>query len=43
MLGEEWEQIHDALLHTLGNLTLTGYNMELSNSPFETKRVELSG
>jgi uncharacterized protein with ParB-like and HNH nuclease domain len=42
MLGEEWEQIHDALLHTLGNLTLTGYNTELSNSPFETKQVELA-
>lgn len=42
MLGEEWEQIHDALLHALGNLTLTGYNTELSNSPFETKQVELA-
>ena len=41
MLGEEWEQIHGGLLHTLGNLTLTGYNTELSNWPFETKRVEL--
>ena len=42
MLGEEWEQIQAALLHALGNLTLTGYNNELSNSPFETKRVELA-
>lgn len=42
MLGEEWEQIHDALLHALGNLTLTGYNTELSNSPFEIKQVELA-
>jgi len=42
MLGEEWDQIHDVLLHTLGNLTLTGYNTELSNSPFETKQVELA-
>ena len=42
MLGEEWEQIHDALLHALGNLTLTGYNTELSNSPFESKQVELA-
>ncbi len=31
------------LLHTLGNLTLTGYNAELSNRPFEEKRKELSG
>ena len=42
MLGAEWEGIHDNLLHTLGNLTLTGYNIELSNSPFETKQVELA-
>ena len=42
MFGEEWEQTHDSLLHTLGNLTLTGYNTELSNSPFETKQIELA-
>ena len=42
MLGEAWEQTYEALLHTLGNLTLTGYNTELSNSPFETKQVELA-
>ncbi|HRZ55837.1 MAG TPA: DUF262 domain-containing protein, partial [Candidatus Paceibacterota bacterium] len=41
MLGDEWEMIHDTLLHTLGNLTLTGYNTELSNSAFDIKRVEL--
>jgi hypothetical protein len=41
MLGEEWEKIHDTLLHTLGNLTLTGYNTELSNSAFDIKQVEL--
>lgn len=42
MLGEGWEKPHETLLHTLGNLTLTGYNTELSNSPFETKQVELA-
>ncbi len=42
MLGADWERQQDALLHTLGNLTLTGYNTELSNSPFETKQVELA-
>jgi hypothetical protein len=42
MLGDGWEKIHETLLHTLGNLTLTGYNTELSNSPFETKQVELA-
>jgi len=41
MLGEQWEKIQDTLLHTLGNLTLTGYNTELSNSAFEIKRIEL--
>ena len=42
MLGADWEKTHETLLHTLGNLTLTGYNTELSNSPFETKQVELA-
>lgn len=41
MLGEAWEQTHAELLHVLGNLTLTGYNTELSNSPFDIKQVEL--
>jgi alkylated DNA nucleotide flippase Atl1 len=30
------------LAHTLGNLTLTGYNTELSNSPFSEKRELLA-
>lgn len=42
MLGVDWEKHYDLLLHTLGNLTLTGYNIELSNSPFEIKQVELA-
>lgn len=37
MLGQTWEQDHLELCDTLGNLTLTGYNQEYSNSPFETK------
>lgn len=40
-LGENWEEDHAELLHTLGNLTLTGYNSELSNSPFTVKREQL--
>jgi alkylated DNA nucleotide flippase Atl1 len=32
---------HEALVHTLGNLTLTGYNSKLSNSSFAIKRVQL--
>lgn len=37
-LGPEWERIHQAWLHTLGNLTLTGYNAEYSDRPFLKKR-----
>ena len=37
-LGPEATAIHTDLLHTLGNLTLTGYNPELSNRPFSDKR-----
>ena len=38
VLGENAERDHQQLLHTLGNLTLTGYNSELSNSPFNEKQ-----
>jgi uncharacterized protein with ParB-like and HNH nuclease domain/predicted transport protein len=37
-LGPEWERIHGEWLHTLGNLTLTGYNSEYSDRPFVEKR-----
>jgi len=37
-LGDNWEDIHDKYLHTIGNLTLTGYNSELSDRPFKEKR-----
>ena len=37
-LGPDWERIHATLLHTLGNLTLTGYNSEYSDRPFAEKR-----
>lgn len=40
-LGDQWEMNHELWLHTLGNLTLTGYNSELSNDDFETKRKKL--
>ncbi|RDI20201.1 DUF262 domain-containing protein [Lentzea flaviverrucosa] len=40
--GENYEQVHNALVHTLGNLTLTGYNSELSNSAFDAKRTRLA-
>lgn len=37
-LGNEWARVHETLLHTLGNLTLTGYNSEYSDRPFAEKR-----
>ena len=40
--GEDLDLVHQGILHTIGNLTLTGYNAELSNSPFEEKRELLS-
>jgi len=37
-LGSDFERIQKQLLHTLGNLTLTGYNAEYSDRPFTEKR-----
>ena len=37
-LGSEWKRIQEALLHTLGNLTLTAYNSDFSDRPFIEKR-----
>ncbi len=37
-LGSEWKEIQKKYLHTLGNLTLTGYNSEYSDRPFMEKR-----
>lgn len=37
-LGEEWEETHELFLHTIGNLTLSAYNTELSNDDFITKK-----
>jgi hypothetical protein len=41
VLGANWFEVHQRWVHTLGNLTLTGYNPEMSNSPYETKRKAL--
>ena len=38
MLGADWQRVHEQWLHTLGNLTLTGYNAEYSDRPFAEKR-----
>jgi len=37
-LGSDWQRIQEIWLHTLGNLTLTGYNSEYSDRPFSEKR-----
>ena len=37
-LGENWKEVQDNYLHTLGNLTLTGYNSELSDKSFARKK-----
>jgi alkylated DNA nucleotide flippase Atl1 len=39
---EAFDDVHESLVHTLGNLTLTGYNPTLSNSPFRAKRQLLA-
>ncbi|MBI3944428.1 MAG: DUF262 domain-containing protein [Armatimonadetes bacterium] len=36
-LGEAWELIHDLWLHTIGNMTLSGYNAEMSNADYPAK------
>ena len=41
MLGDNWESVHAQYLHTLGNLTLTGYNSELGDLPFGKKKEKL--
>lgn len=43
MLGDEWQAIQERYLHTLGNLTLTGYNSELSDHPFNVKKTMEGG
>ncbi|AWV98483.1 DUF262 and DUF1524 domain-containing protein [Arcticibacterium luteifluviistationis] len=37
-LGENWKSVKETYLHTLGNLSLTAYNSELSDHPFSTKK-----
>jgi uncharacterized protein with ParB-like and HNH nuclease domain len=41
--GGDWYAAHQEWVHTLGNLTLTGYNLELSNRPFAEKQSALLG
>lgn len=42
-LGENYEEIHEKYLHTLGNLTLTFYNSEMSNKSFNEKKTVTGG
>ncbi|MDI6619556.1 MAG: DUF262 and DUF1524 domain-containing protein [Clostridiales bacterium] len=37
MLGENWKEVQKTYLHTIGNLTLTAYNSEMSDNPFMVK------
>jgi len=41
-LGDEWDETHELYLHTIGNLTLTAYNSELSNDDFHVKKQTLN-
>ncbi len=43
MLGEHYQDIHDQYVHTLPNLTLTGYNSKYSNNDFQTKKTIENG
>lgn len=36
-LGPTWKEIQKTYLHTIGNLTLTAYNSEMSDNPFMVK------
>ena len=42
-LGRDWKEIQEKYLHTIGNLTLTGYNQKLSYLPFHEKRDMVNG
>ena len=42
-LGPDCENIHEELVNTLGNLTLTAYNPELSDASFAEKKAHLKG
>lgn len=37
MLGTNWKEVQKNYLHTIGNLTLTAYNSEMSDHPFMVK------
>ena len=43
MLGDDRERVYEELINTLGNLTLTAYNPELSDASFAEKKAHLKG
>ena len=42
-LGDDWETIQEKWLHTISNLTLTGYNSNYSNKTFQEKKTMKNG
>lgn len=42
-LGENFKETHEIYLNTIGNLTLTFYNSEMSNKPFTEKQIVKGG
>lgn len=42
-LGSDYSRIHEEWLHTIANLTLTGYNVQYSNRPFHEKKEDKNG
>ena len=43
MLGADWKDVRAKWLHRLGNLTLTGYNSEYKDRPFQIKKTIAKG
>jgi len=41
-LGEDWIQVHEKWLHSIGNLTLSGYHKGWGNQPFAKKQGEMA-
>lgn len=41
-LGADWQRVQQDWLHTLGNLTLTGYNSQYSDRTFAYKRDQVT-
>ena len=43
LLGPDWNKVQETWLHRLGNLTLTAYNPEYSDRPFDEKKTMPKG